>query len=149
MPAQHVRAGAPAAAARQLLAAAPRAGSPDERELLVAVAATQLVLAGAPLGPLAAEIAEFAPSAPRSQVLGREALNHGDLTQAGALFVDAWERATDADPGASTGPRSGGVTVTGARRTRWGWPPSTNGWQARWPTRSPSWHCMIGMASRS
>ena len=110
---QHVRAGAPAAAARQLLAAAPRAGSPDERELLVAVAATQLVLAGAPLGPLAAEIAEFAPSAPRSQVLGREALNHGDLTQAGALFVDAWERATDADPGASTGPRSGGVTVTG------------------------------------
>jgi DNA-binding CsgD family transcriptional regulator len=110
---EHVRAGAPAAAARQLLAAAPRAGSPDDREKLVAVAATQLVLAGAPIGPLAAEIAGFVPSAPRSYVLGREALNHGDATQARALLVDAWERATSGDTGAPTAPRSAGATVTG------------------------------------
>ena len=110
---EHVLAGAPAAAARQLLAAAPRAGSPDEREQLVAVAATQLVLAGAPVGPLAADIGGFAPSVSRSQVLGREALNHGDLTQARVLFIDAWERATDGDPEASAAPMSGGATVTG------------------------------------
>src|SRR5918996_1020586 len=115
---EHIRAGAPAAAARQLLAAAPRAGSSGEREHLVAVAATELGLAGAPAGPLVAEVAGFAPSALRSYVLGREALNEGDPARAQSLLVEAWERATGDRDGHSRG------SVTGADRSA---PPPDDG----------------------
>src|SRR5918996_752469 len=115
---EHIRAGAHAAAARQLLAAAPRAGSSGEREHLVAVAATELGLAGAPAGPLVAEVAGFAPSALRSYVLGREALNEGDPARAQSLLVEAWERATGDRDGHSRG------SVTGADRSA---PPPDDG----------------------
>jgi DNA-binding NarL/FixJ family response regulator len=86
-------AGAVALAARQLLAAAPLAERPAEREHLVAVAAAQLALSGAPVDGLVAEVRDFPESALRSCVLGRAALTTGDPVAAERWLADAWDRA--------------------------------------------------------
>jgi DNA-binding CsgD family transcriptional regulator len=91
--AAHLAAGAVAVSARQLLAAAPLAAEPAEREHLVAVAAAQLALAGAPMDGLVAEVRGFPESALRSCVLGRSALTSGDIAAAERWLVDAWDRA--------------------------------------------------------
>lgn len=89
----HLATGAVAVAARQLLAAAPLAAEPSEREHLVAVAAAQLALAGAPMDGLVDEVRQFRESALRSCVLGRAALTTGDSAAAERWLADAWDRA--------------------------------------------------------
>lgn len=89
----HLAAGADALAARQLLAAAPLATQPADREHLVAVAAAQLALSGAPVDGLVAEVRGFPESALRSCVLGRSALTTGDPVAAERWLADAWKRA--------------------------------------------------------
>jgi DNA-binding CsgD family transcriptional regulator len=91
--AAHLAAGAVALAARQLLAAAPLAASPAEREHLVAVAAAQLALSGVPVDGLVTEVRGFPESALRSCVLGRSALTTGDPVAAERWLADAWDRA--------------------------------------------------------
>jgi DNA-binding NarL/FixJ family response regulator len=98
----HLASGAVALAARQLLAAAPLAAQPAEREHLVAVAAAQVALSGAPVDGLVAEVRGFPESALRSCVLGRSALTTGDLVAAERWLVDAWDRAGEPGAGEDT-----------------------------------------------
>jgi DNA-binding NarL/FixJ family response regulator len=100
----HLAAGAVTVAARTLLAAAPLAAHPDEREHLVAVAAAQLALAGAPMDGLVAEVRGFPDTALRSCVLGRSALTSGDIAAAERWLADAWDRARQ--PGAGPDDRA-------------------------------------------
>jgi DNA-binding CsgD family transcriptional regulator len=116
-------AGAHGGAARILLDAAPVASSPPERERLVADAAVQLVVAGQPLGPLAAEVAGFPDSAPRSYVLGRLAMARGSVVEAEQFLTHAWEQATtgpDADdgPSALAGPAADLLAILSVHRRR-------------------------------
>ena len=91
--------GVPTAAARHLLAAAPLAPGPGEREQLMVTAAAHLALAGQAGPALVADLAGLPPSALRSCVLGRAAMATGDQAAGERLLVDAWERAARAGPG--------------------------------------------------
>jgi len=82
--------GAPARAARLLLAASPVAATAGERQELVVLAASHLLQAGQGIGALAGEIEGFGDSARRSLVLGREALVGGRPTEAKAWLERAW-----------------------------------------------------------
>jgi DNA-binding NarL/FixJ family response regulator len=125
-------AAAPVAAGRLLLAAASRAGSTDEREHLLALAAARLSMAGAPVDGLVDEVATGRPGALRSVVLGRAALTAGDQGGAERLLTDAWQAASTAGSGDDARPlaapiadllgilalhrRDSGSLVTWARR---------------------------------
>ena len=88
-----------AAAARLLLDAAPVASSPAAREALVLDATIHLLVAGEPLGRLAADVAGFAEGPARSYVLGRLALSAGSLGEAEQHLTRAWNQASAATLG--------------------------------------------------